>query len=212
MSHANVTQGSEAWDRLRCGIPTASKFGNILTPKTLKPSESQYGYIAELIAQGLPDYTKQLPTFDMQRGTDMEPEAVAYYEFHKGIDVERVGFFYGDESKTWGGSPDGLIGDDGGLEVKCPKPEVQVQRLLNPEVPGEYLPQIFGYMLIADRQWFDFMSYHPDLDPVIIRIEKDTEFGTKTKVSFDKWVKAFVPALHEFIEKLEATKERLGVK
>lgn len=216
---ADCLQNSEEWDQLRCGIPTASEFGKILSPVQLKPSASQGPYIAELIAETLPSYTKALPQYDMQNGADREPQAIAHYEFLKDIDTKKVGFIFGDESMKWGGSPDALINggpmefyqEDGGLEVKCPNEKTQITRLLTPEVPSEYLPQIFGYMLITGRNWWDFCSYHPDLEPVIIRVERDTEFGTKTKVSFEKWVKAFVPALHEFIEKLEQTKQKLGV-
>ena len=194
-------QGSEEWDEIRRGKPTASCFDKILTPKTLKLSKQCVAYQLELIAQMLPGYSPPLPTFDMQRGSDLEPEAIAKYEFLNDIDVDRVGFVYGSEQRTWGGSPDGLIGTDGGLETKCPKASTHLEYMLEQQVPSKYLPQVWGCLLITGRQWWDWMSFHPELTPVIVRVERDEQF--------DKWSDAFVPAIETFLQQLNELKERL---
>ena len=194
MIAVDCIQGSEEWDEIRRGKPTASCFEKILTPKTLKLSKQCVAYQLELIAQMLPGYAPPLPTFDMQRGSDLEPEAIAKYEFLNDIDVDRVGFVYGSEQRTWGGSPDGLIGTDGGLETKCPKASTHLEYMLEQQVPAKYLPQVWGCLLITGRQWWDWMSFHPELAPVIVRVERDEHF--------DKWVDAFLPAIETFLQQL----------
>ena len=201
MIAVDCTQGSEEWDAIRRGKPTASCFDKILTPKTLKLSKQCVAYQLELIAQMLPGYAPPLPTFDMQRGSDLEPEAIAKYEFLNDIDVDRVGFVYGSEQRTWGGSPDGLIGTDGGLETKCPKASTHLEYMIEQQVPAKYLPQVWGCLLITGRQWWDWMSFHPELAPVIVRVERDEHF--------DKWSDAFVPAIETFLQQLNELKERL---
>ena len=201
MIAVDCLQGSEQWDEIRRGKPTASCFEKILTPKTLKLSKQSVAYQLELIAQTLPGYAPALPTFDMQRGTELEPEAIAKYEFLNDIDVDRIGFVYGNDQRTWGGSPDGLVGSDGGLETKCPKASTHLEYMLKPEVPAKYLPQVWGCLLITGREWWDWMSFHPELTPVIVRVERDEQF--------EKWRDAFLPAIETFLEQLNELKAKL---
>ncbi len=81
----------------------------------------------------------------------MEAEAVAWYELQRDVTVQRVGFVLRDNEKV-GASPDGLVGEDGGLELKCPLPKTQVARLLDGELPAEYRPQVHGALLVTGRQ------------------------------------------------------------
>lgn len=199
MIAVDCLQGSEQWDELRKGIPTVSQFGRIVTPKQLKLSASRMDYQLELVAERLPGYVPKMPTWDMERGTQLEPDARARYEFQTDVDVEQVGFVWGDESKTWGGSPDGLV-SDGGVEFKCPKAETHLKSIMKPEVPGAYLPQVWGSMLITGRKWWDWVSYHPELELVIVRVERDE--------SYEKWEAKFIPALETFLKELEELKAR----
>ena len=194
-------QGSEEWDEIRRGKPTASEFHKILTPKQLKLSAQSTTYQLQLIAEMLPGYVPDLPSFDMQRGTELEPIAIARYSFINDVDVDSIGFVYGNDERTWGGSPDGLIGTDGGIETKCPKASTHLEYMLKPEVPSKYLPQVWGNMLITGRQWWDWMSFHPELEPVIVRVERDD--------SFEKWRDAFLPAIETFLVQLNELKEKL---
>jgi hypothetical protein len=132
----NHTQGSEAWLESRLGRPTASNFGKLITP-TGKASTSAEGYINELIAQKI---TGEIPEFfkseAMQRGNDLEASAKALYEFTRDVEVVEVGLCLHD-SLECGASPDGLINDDGGIEVKAPLPHTHVSYLRDGRYPGK---------------------------------------------------------------------------
>ena len=174
----NHTQGSDEWLQSRLGKPTASNFGKLITP-TGKPSASAEGYINELIAQRI---TGELPEFytnsAMERGNELEPAAKALYEFTYGVEVSEVGLCLHDEFEC-GASPDGLVGDDGGLEIKCPLPHNHIAYLRAGEAPGKYIPQIQGCLWITGREWWDFMSYHPAMEDLIVRVYRDDEYIKK---------------------------------
>lgn len=171
-------QGTPEWRIDRAGIPTASCFHRILTPRTLKPSAQAEGYMARLVAERI----LGLPVDDgsesgwMQRGSVLERQAVAYYALVTNQDPVAVGFCYHD-SRRFGCSPDRLVGDKGGLEIKCPSAEVHVRYLLtSPEIPAEYVMQIQGNLLATGREWWDFLSFCPDFPPVLLRFQPDVEY------------------------------------
>ena len=178
MRVSNFEQGSQEWLQSRLGKPTASNFGKLITP-TGKPSASAESYINELIAQRI---TGELPEFfkseAMERGNELEPHAKASYEFTHDVDVVEVGLCLHDEFEC-GASPDGLIGEDGGIEIKCPMPHTHVAYLRAGEVPSKYIPQIQGCMWITGRKWWDFMSYHPAMENLIVRVERDDAYIKK---------------------------------
>jgi hypothetical protein len=168
-------QGSEAWHFARMGIPTASEFFKLLTP-TGKPSASAKGIAHRLLAELITG--KPITDFDgnahTERGKELEPDAIAFYEMQNGLDTVRVGFVT-DDARTMGCSPDCLVGDDGLLEIKCPAPHTHVEYMLNGLDKG-YYPQIQGQLLVTGRKWVDWMSYHPEMEPVIIRVERDEKY------------------------------------
>ena len=187
----NHTQGSDEWLQSRLGKPTASNFGKLITP-TGKPSASAEGYINELIAQRI---TGELPEFyksdAMERGNELEPAAKALYEFTYGVEVSEVGLCLHDEFEC-GASPDGLVGDDGGLEIKCPLPHNHIAYLREGVVPGKYIPQIQGCLWITGREWWDFMSYHPAMEDLIVRVYRD-----------ETYIKALADAVTRAVEIIE---------
>jgi putative phage-type endonuclease len=189
----DCNQRDEAWYAARLGIPTASGFSKLFTASG-KPSSSAETYMYELIGERLTglqanNYINEW----MQRGIDLEDEARDTYQFIRDYEAEKVGFVYLDEKKNVGCSPDGLIGKDGMLEIKCPKTSTHVRYLLKGTIPTEYIPQIQGQLWITGRQWCDFMSYDPDCDPLIIRIERDEDWIYK--------LSATVMTLNQGIEK-----------
>lgn len=179
----NCLQGSDEWAKCRLGIPTASEFGKIITPSKLEPSKQADTYINKLVAEwlrGKPDESFQSDW--MKRGIEVEEEARDFYSFHTDVEVRQVGFCMV-ETRMYGCSPDGLVENDfpGGLEVKCPSPGVHVGYLLANKVPTEYRLQILGSILITGYEWWDFISYHPDMKPVIVRTyRKDVVLDLKT--------------------------------
>ena len=184
-------QGSDEWFMARLGIPTASEFGKIITPAKLEPSRSADTYINKLVAEWLrnkPDESFQSDW--MKRGLEVEEEARDFYTFHTDTEVKQVGFCM-EDAKRYGCSPDGLISDEGGLETKCPSPGVHVGYLLANKVPTEYRLQVLGSLLITDMKWWDFLSFHPDMKPLIVRtyrkdVEDDLKILEKALVATNK--------------------------
>jgi len=165
-------QGSEEWFQARLGIPTASEFSKIITPSKLEPSKQAGPYINKLVAEwlrGKPDEGFQSDW--MKRGHELEEEAQDCYVFISDNAVSKVGFCLAD-NKAYGCSPDSLIGEDGGLEIKCPSPGVHVSYLLTNKLPTEYKLQVLGSLLVTSRDWWDFISYHPDMEPLIVRTDR----------------------------------------
>jgi hypothetical protein len=140
-------QGTEEWFKARLGIPSASNFNKIITPAKLEPSRSADGYINKLVAEwltGKPEETFQSEA--MANGVITEEEARDFYAFKFDSDIKQVGFCL-EDAKRFGCSPDGLIGDDGGLEIKCPTAGVHLGYLLANKVPLEYKLQVIGSLL-----------------------------------------------------------------
>jgi hypothetical protein len=173
----DCAQYSDLWWQLRRGVPTASAFDRILTPKTLKPSSQQEDYIAELIAEKsafhVPFSTERGMTRAMEDGIDREPEARQWFSMQTDADVQQVGFVLS-ECGRWGASPDGLIGDDGGLELKCPLAKTQVRYLMEGGLPSEYKAQVHGSLIVTGRAYWMFLSYCPGLPPLLVRVVPDS--------------------------------------
>ena len=176
----DVEQGTEEWLQARLGVPTASNYSKVVT-STGKPSAQADKYINDLVAQKLTGEIPEMFKSDaMQRGNELEPQARAYYEFMTDNVVEEVGLILNYDGA--GCSPDGLIGDDGGLEIKCPLGATHVSYLRANKLPTEYVQQVQGCMYITGRSWWDFVSFHPDMESMIIRVERDDEFIEKLDV------------------------------
>lgn len=192
-------QGSEEWLRVRLGRPSASMFNKLIT-QTGKPSSSADGYINELIAERLTGKSEPFHVTEwMERGTALEPEAREAYEFITGNEVMETGFIL-DNSWQFGCSPDGLILDKGGLEIKCPAPRTMVSYLRDPQVGvKKYWQQIQGCMWITQRGWWDFFAYHPEMPHVLVRVERDDGYIDKLAAE----VKAAVNVILNQVELLK---------
>jgi len=196
-----VTQGSAEWGALRAGIPTSSEFHRILTP-TGKASTSAEGYLHGLLAErmlGRP--LQEHITLWMQRGTALEADAVQYYELQADCDTERVGFLTTDDGRI-GASPDRLVGAEGLLEIKVPREAVHVGYLLKKPVSMEYYPQIQGQLWVSGRAWVDVLSFHPELPPALIRVERDEPYIAQ--------LAAAVTTFSDYLERTAAELEERG--
>lgn len=177
----DVDQGSCDWWQLRAGMATASEFDRIITPKTEQPSGQIPKYLANKLAQwvqgGAPDAVESFTSHYMQQGTDAEPEARAAYKLHTGLDAVTVGFCERDDGIA-GCSPDGLVGDDGGLELKCPALHTQIFYLLNNDnLLDAYKCQVHGCLWVTGRKWWEIASFHRSIPHVIARVRvKPDEF------------------------------------
>jgi hypothetical protein len=161
-------QGEPEWFAARLGIPTASEFSTVMAKGEGKTRRSYMLKLAGEILTGEPMESYSNP--HMERGKEQEAEAREAYELMKDVDCQQVGFIRNGDK---GCSPDSLIGDAGGLEIKTALPHIQVERLLKGDLPSEHRAQVQGVMWVAERQWLDFVSYCPRLPLLIVRVTRD---------------------------------------
>ena len=193
----DVEQGSPEWLALRLGIPTASEFSKILTPKTRKLSAQAEHYADRLLAEwALGQDVTDISSGALERGKELEPEARRWYEFHHDRTVETVGFCTTDDG-TAGASLDGAVGEDGTIEIKCRMATNHIA-LLRGRGDIADMTQVQGGLWVTGRQWCDVIAYNPALPCRVDRIERDPE-----------WMEAFDEALPQFTAKLEEAKAEL---
>lgn len=175
-----MEQRSDEWYLARLGKATGSKFHDICYFTKSGESANRRNYRYQLIAERLtgavqPTYTSSA----MQWGTDNEPVARLAYEMKTGYTVQEAGFLVSETLPDAGISPDGLIGVDGGVEIKCPEIATHIETLTKNRIPEQYIEQIDGAMWVTGRKWWDFVSYDPrlpeDLQLVIIRRHRDED-------------------------------------
>jgi len=169
MIHHDIEQNTEEWMELRKGKFTASSFKDLFMAKSTKGYQNAiYKVVYERMTGESPEnFTNDY----MQRGHELEPLAREEYEKQTFNEVLDPGFF--ELNEYVGASPDGLIGEDGLLEIKCPAYSTMIDYLLNPKLPSIYQHQVHGQMWVTGRKWCDFLAYHPKLKPIIIRVERD---------------------------------------
>ena len=194
-------QGSPEWVAARLGIPTASAFDRIVTPKTRKPSAAAFGYMCDCLAETMLDAPLDAASSAwMQRGSEIEAEACAWYAMIHNCDVRRVGFVLRDDNCV-GCSPDGLVGDDGAIEIKVPGAKKHVAYMLRGEaLSQDHYCQVQGGLWITGRKWWDLVSYNPVMEPVVIRVARDPEF-----------IEALAGCVDRFVADLAAARMKLGV-
>jgi len=157
-----IEQGSEEWFAERCGKVTASRIGDLMAQTKSGWGASRANYAAQLVAERLTGTPAE--TFSnaaMKWGTETEPQARAAYEFYSGLSVAEVGFVPHPTISQSGASPDGLVGDDGLVEIKCPNTATHIETLLGGVVPGKYNYQMQWQMACTGRDWCDWVSYDP---------------------------------------------------
>ena len=196
MIKVRCEQGSDEWFAAKVGVASSSSFDRIVTASG-KPSTQADDYMYELIAEYVTGEKKFIkPSYWMERGTNMEPQARAMYELIQGVIVEQVGFVYRNGQKLIGCSPDGFPSSIKGLEIKCPAPLNHISYLLQAVCPKQYLPQVQGSMWITGMKKWDFMSFHPDYDSLIITIERD-----------QKWMDFLDGILPPFVKRLKVLRQ-----
>jgi len=187
-----VAQKSVEWMILRAGIPTASELDNLVTPKfEIRKGQMPASYLASKIAewwQGGP--LAGFNVFDMDQGNTLEEEAIPWYELEFEEKITRVGFITTDDGRV-GCSPDGLLGNDGGIEIKCPTPQVHTKYLLAGHVPDDYLAQVHGAMYVTGRAWWKFLSYRRLFPKLLLTVMRDEEIQEKIGEALEGWLDNF---------------------
>jgi putative phage-type endonuclease len=193
-------QGSIEWLSLRLGKITASRVKDVLTKgRGTSPSKTSESYMMELIAEILTGNSKPFFENDAMRwGTETEPQARAMYAVNNDfVDVKEVAFV--EHNEQVGISPDGLVGDDGLLEIKCPNTTTQLKRALSDDYSADYKAQIQMQLWVTEREWCDFLSFDPRLECsagyLQQRVMRDEEYIEEMKVK----VYAFVDKMNELI-------------
>lgn len=200
MIRLNVVQGTTEWATARLGIPTASQFDRIITPKTMKMSASAEKYACELLAeQALGEPMDDATSGFMLRGSIQEERAVRYYEFQSDNATTPVGFLLRDDRRA-GASPDRMVGDNGLLEVKVPNAANHIAYLLDEDGIG-YRAQVQGQLWVAEREWDDTLSYNPIMPYALVRQYRDEEF-----------IKALERCMSVFHEMMDEMREKLQKK
>lgn len=205
MKVITAEQGSPEWLAARAGKVTASMISNVLAkPETAAYRDYQAQIVAELLT-GKPqgsDFTNEA----MQFGTENEPFARSAYEVYMGIMVDEVGLVLHPTIDRAGASPDGLVGSDGLVEIKCPKVATHLSYICAGVVPTKYKNQMMFQMICAERAWYDFVSFRPDLPGrlqlFIVRFKRDETEIIKLTTA----VNAFLAQVDEMLTKLKGIK------
>ena len=178
----NFEQRTEDWYNIRKGKMSASNAETIIAN-----GKGLETYIYNLMAEYYSSAEKEnYINADMQRGIDLEPEARLEFEFYTDLDVQEVGFI--EYNDFIGVSPDGLIGDDGLIEIKCPNDSIYFKLLLSNNIKPEYIAQMQMQMYVTNRQYCYFVSYNPNFEKslYIKKISRDEEMIDKLKKGLER--------------------------
>ena len=206
-----MDQRTEEWFAARLGKVTASRVADVMARTKTGYSASRENYMAQLICERMTGQKQESFTnAAMEWGTETEPLARAAYEAHTGVLVDEVGLIDHPFIPMSAASPDGLVNDDGMIEIKCPNTANHFDTLLRGEAPAKYIPQMQWQMACANRLWVDFVSFDPrapeGLQIFVKRIERDDKFILEMEAEVNK----FLDEMNERIEKLNQLKERNG--
>lgn len=195
-----AAQRTPEWYAARLGRATASKFSDVMAKTRSGYSATRSNYRAELVAEILTgQQADQFTTAAMQWGIDNEPVARLQYELLTGNEVTETGFWLHDDLEA-GASPDGFIGADGLIEIKCPNTATHLDTLVRRKIPRQYEAQVQGQMWVTGRQWCDFVSYDPRLPDnaqiFIVRVPRDALFIEELEAE----VRGFTEEVKDLVE------------
>ncbi len=199
MKTLDVKQGSPEWVKARLGLVTASEADALVSPEgKVRTGAGPLSYLYRKLTEKILGFQlNDFSSLDMSNGSIIEMEAIPWFEFEHEMKVERVGFCT-DDAGRYGFSPDGLLGDDGGLEIKCPSPAVALQYYIENVVPKDYILQLQFSLYVSKRKWWKFLSYSRQWPPLLLHVEPDEKIQT-----------AIDRALGIFLEKFDAVYERI---
>ena len=177
----NEEQRSPGWFKTKAGIPSASRFADIITTQG-KQSTARMKYLYTLTGEKLlGTKEEEYQSTAMLRGVELEESAREYYSFITGNEVKQVGFCFPDKKKRYGCSSDGLVGKDGMVEIKCRNLSNHIASLLSKKLKSPDYQQVQGQLLVTSRKWIDYLCYYPGLPHLLIRVFPDKEFQKKLK-------------------------------
>jgi len=194
MKMYQCVQGSDEWFAVKLGKVSASHFSEVLNKATGRKT-----YMYRLLAERLSGEPQEsYNNKAMETGIETEPEARAYYEALHG-QIEQVGFV--ELNDDVGCSPDGLVGLDGLVEIKCPYPSTHIQYIDKNKMPANYIPQVQGQLWVTGRKWCDFVSFDPRVKARpfwMIRVQRD-----------EKYIKVLSLAVETFVGEMKELEEKI---
>lgn len=192
-------QRSDEWFSAICGNVGASSIDKIITTKG-EPSKSRDDYMMTLAAERITGKSEAgFTTQAMQNGIEREAEARSLFEMVHECEIQQVGLIYKDEKKLCHCSPDGLIGNNAGIEIKNPMSKNHCKYLLANKLPTEYFCQCQFSLYVSERKVWRFMSHYPGLKPLFIEVQRD-----------EKWIEKCAAELNAFNEELAEMVVRLA--
>jgi len=202
-----MEQKSEEWFKARLGKVTASRVADVIAKTKTGYSASRENYMAQLVVERLTNtQAESFTNAAMQWGTDQEPFARAAYEVQQNVLVDETGLVDHPTIEMAGASPDGLVGEDGLVEIKCPNTATHIDTLLTQTVPAKYITQMQFQMACTGRQWCDFVSFDPRMPPkaqiFVKRVPRDDAFIKEIESEIKKFlaeVSAKVDQLNKLI-------------
>ena len=202
-----IEQGSVEWHLSRLGKVTASRVSDVLSKGKSGESASRKNYRTELLVQRLTGQPgESFTNAAMEWGTATEPLARIAYEAEMGVFVDQVAFIDHPSIVQFGCSPDGLVAQDGLIEIKCGNTATHIDWMLDGKPPTKYIPQMQCQMAVTGRQWCDFVSFDPrlpdDLQLFVVRLERDQEYIEAMEAE----VKKFLSEVDEMFTKLKERK------
>lgn len=201
-----IEQRTAEWHQARCGKATASRIADILAKTKTGWGASRANYAAELVAERLSGVQEEgYSNQAMRHGIETEAAARAAYSFRQDVDVSEIGFIDHPSIPMSGASPDGLIGEDGLVEIKCPNTATHISTLLGQSVPAKYITQIQWQLACTGRQWCDFASYDP-------RLPESMRLFVARVVRDEEAISALEAEVKAFLGEVEATVESLRFK
>ena len=192
-----MEQGSPEWLALRAGKVTASRVSDVMAKTT---TAAYQNYMADLIAERLTGQkAESFTNAAMQWGVDKEPQARVEYEIKTGSLVEQVAFVEHPTIQMFGCSPDGYVGDDGLIEIKCPNTSTHIDYIRQDKAPTKYVNQMQCQMAVTGRKWCDFVSFDPRLPEklqlFIVRLDRDDEYISKMEVVVQEFLNEVTSAV-----------------
>jgi putative phage-type endonuclease len=199
-----IEQGSAEWLAIRLGKVTASRITDVLAKGKSGEAATREDYRTELVVQRLTNEPgESFTNAAMEWGTQTEPMARIAYEAQANVFVEQVAFVDHPTIEWFGCSPDGLVGETGLVEIKCPASKTHIKYLLGGKPPAKYVPQMQCQMAVTGREWCDFVSYDPrlpeDLQLFVVRLERDVSYI----MAMEEEVSKFLGEVSEMYSKLK---------
>ena len=199
-----VIQGTDAWFSARLGKVTASRVADVIAKTKTGYSASRDNYMAQLICERLTGQPgESFTNAAMQHGTETEPLARSAYENSRSLLVKEVGFINHPRIEMSGASPDGLVADDGLVEIKCPNTATHIDTLLSQKVPTKYITQMQWQMLCCQKKWCDFVSFDNRLPENLQLFIQEVEFDPEYCAMLEKEVSQFLAELDSKVAKLK---------